>query len=276
MSKFNWVFSTLLVTALIASLPVGSNQTTRAQMSPSDYGEDISGTLTKDNKPPVDPKAPVPGGTGTSRGRSSNPWAMIFQALPKDNKPSLPPRTGAPRGPVPVCAIAPKSIGTNTEIWSDRPLFVWTGPFKRLELRAVGSDRLLWRYNVKAQQNRVLYSAKEALQPGQTYEWRLFFSDEENMQPFATEQFRVMDAKKRDRIQKELQSLNNQLQAKKVLPEDIAQQRAQYFAQQRLWSDVLQEAYKVENPSTALTTMVDGIPKEICPNPVEQSSTQPR
>jgi hypothetical protein len=162
------------------------------------------------------------------------------------------------------------------EIWSDRPLFVWTGPFKRLELRAVGSDRILWHYNVKDQQNRVLYTGKEALQPGQTYEWRLFLSDEENMQPFATEKFRVMDAQKRDRIQKELQSLNDQLQAKKALPEDMAQQRAQYFAQQRLWSDVLQEAYKVENPSKALTDMVQAIPREICPNPAEQSSVQPR
>ncbi|HEY9609777.1 hypothetical protein [Allocoleopsis sp.] len=274
MSKFHWVFSTLLVTALIASVPIGSNQTTRAQMSPSGYGEDISGTLTKDNKPPVDPRAPVPGRTGTTRGRSNNPWARIFQALPKDKKSPLPPRTGAPRGP--VCAIAPKSIGTNLEIWSDRPLFVWTGPFKRLELRAVGSDRILWRYNVKDKQNRVLYSAKEALQPGQTYEWRLFFSDQDNAEAFATEKFQVMDAQKRDRIQKELQSLNDQLQARKALPEDIAQQRAQYFAKQRLWSDVLQEAYRVENPSTALTAMVQAIPKEICPNPAEQSSAQPR
>lgn len=272
MSKFNWVFSTLLVTALIASVPIGSNQTTRAQTNLSGYGEDIAGTLTKDNKPPVDPKAPVPGRTGTSRG--GNPWAMIFRALAQDNKPPVPPEKAGSRGPA-SCAIAPRAIGTNMEIWSDRPLFVWTGPFKRLELRAVSSDQILWRYNVKDQQNSVLYSGKEALQPGQTYEWRLFFSDEENIRPFATQTFRVMDAQKRDRIQKELQSLTDELQAKKALPENIAQQRAQYFAQQKLWSDVLQEAYKVENPSTALTAMVQAIPREICNNPTAPSSAKP-
>ena len=280
MSKFNWVLSTLLVTALISSVP-SSTQTTRAQTNRSG-----SGSLTKDNPPPADPVSPMAPRRGTSRaadpvppveprrGTSRGPsgWATIFQALVQDNQPPEDAKKGGSRG---LCAIAPKAIGTNTEIWSDRPLFVWKGRIERIELRSTDSDRVLWKQSVEGK-NRVLYDGK-ALQPGQTYEWRLFFSDQENAQPIKTERFRVMDAQERDRIKAQLQTLEEQLKAEQISPEDIARRRAQYFAKQRLWSDVLQEAYSVENPSASLTAMVQAIPREICTSqPSEQNSTQPR
>ena len=307
MVKFHWVWTTVLVTAMISSLPTPSTQAAKAQTnltqehndSQSPLAQGVGGSRNTDNSPPVDPKtpvpgriggssntdnpspvnpgAPVPGRTGTSR--SANPWGAVFRALtqaqdnkpPKDRRPPVPPGTAAPRGG--ICAIAPKSIGTTTQVWNTRPLFVWTGPFKRLELRRVGSSQLLWSHTIAGNQNRVLYGGDE-LKPGDTYEWKLFFSDRENAPVAATEQFRVMDGKERDRITEQLQRLNEQL--KNLSPEDKAKQRAQYFVQQQLWSDVLQEAYSVENPSPALTNMVKALPKAICPNSSQANSTQPR
>jgi hypothetical protein len=307
MVKFHWVWTTVLVTAMISSLPISSTRSARAQTNltqeqndnQSPLAQGVGGSRNTDNSPPVDPKtpvpgriggssntdnpspvnpgAPVPGRTGTSR--SANPWGAVLRALtqaqdnkpPKDRRPPVPPGTAAPRGG--ICAIAPKSIGTTTQIWNTRPLFAWTGPFKRLELRRVGSSQLLWSHKIAAKQNRVLYGGDE-LQPGETYEWKLFFSDHENAPVAATEQFRVIDGQERDRITEELQSLNEQL--KNLSPEDKAKQRAQYFVQQQLWSDVLQEAYSVENPSPALTNMVKALPKAICPNSSQANSTQPR
>ncbi|MEW6495079.1 MAG: hypothetical protein AB1589_21560 [Cyanobacteriota bacterium] len=293
MSQFKWVFPTLLVTALITSVPTGPNQIAEAQTSLSGSKESFSGTFTKDNKPSGDNKepivqriggprnnnpprgdnpAPVGGRTGTSRG--SNPWKIVFESVPKDNEPPLPPGTAAPRPMGNVCAIAPKAIGNNMEVWNERPLFIWAGPFKRIELRRVGSDQVLWSKALD-RQNKILYDG-EALQPGQTYEWSLFFSPEADFPPFRTETFRVMDTQKRDRIKQDLQRLDETLKNKKASAEEIARQHALYFVRQQLWLDALQEAYTVENPSPALTQLIQSMPKEICPKPSGQNSVQRR
>lgn len=242
MSKFNWVLSTLLVTTLVSSLLTDSTQTTRAQTHLFGSGENAAQAQSKDNAPPTNPRAPEQQRRGTSRGR--NPWTAILQTLAQDNQPPTDNKKGSSRG---ECLLSPIALGNNKEIWNNRPLFVWTGRPIRVELYQVGSDKVLWSHNVKPNQNKVLYDG-EALKPGQTYEWRFIsFS-----QPVTT-QFRVMDSQKRDRIKQELQRLEEQLRAKQATPEDIARQRAQYFTEQRLWLDVLQETYSVENPSKALT-----------------------
>ena len=286
MTKFNWVLSTLLVTALISSLPTSSTQTTWAQMKLSGAGEGVSGSFTKVNQSSEEPTPPVQPRRGTSR--SSNSWAAVFQAFPQaqnkppqDGQPPVPPRTAAPRGD--VCAIAPKSIGSYTEIWSDQPLFVWKGPFERIEVRPVGSTQVLWNEVVKKSARqiensgmyRITYAGK-TLQPGQTYEWRMFLSTRKDARAIKTETFQVMNSQKRDRIKQELQRLDEQLKAKNSLPEEIARQRADYFAKQQLWSDVLQEAYSVENPSIALAEIRQAIPQQICTKTSGQTSVQPR
>lgn len=257
MSKFNWVLSTLLVTTLVSSLLTDSTQTTRAQTHLFGSGENAAQAQSKDNPPPTNPRSPEQGRTGGSRGR--NPWMRILQALAQDNQPAEPDKPAGSRGP---CLLSPIALGNNREMWNDRPLFVWTGRPIRVELYQVGSKQLLWSHNIQRNQNKVLYD-KEALKPGQTYELRLIgFS-----RPVTT-QFRVMDSQKRDRIKQELQRLEEQLQAQQATPEEIARQRANYFTEQRLWLDVLQEIYSVENPSTALTDalkeMKQAVPLQIC------------
>lgn len=272
MSRFNWVLPTVLVTTLISSVPTGSNQIATAQTSFSSSGDDISGTITKDNKPPGDNQPP--GGRTPGTSRSLNPWKIVFESVPKDNNPPLPTNPGSPRPMGSVCTIAPKAIGNNREVWNQRPLFIWAGPFKRIELRRVGDNQVLWSKAVGGQ-NKILYDG-EALQPGQTYEWSLFFNPEADFPPFRTETFRVMDSQKRDRIKQDLQRLDETLKSKKASAEEIARQHALYFVKQQLWLDALQEAYSVENPSPALTTLMQAMPKEICPKPSGQNAVQRR
>lgn len=252
MSKFNRMLSTVLVTAIMFSvLPTRATQMTWAQTNPSRSWENIFNNLFEqkgDNPPPV-----LTGSGGTSRAIDRN----------EDNPPPVPPRVGGSRGPL-LCAIAPQPITTNSDVWSDRPLLVWRGTLSRIEIRQTGSNKVLWRQTGIEGQNRTLY-AGEVLQPGQTYDWLLF-------DPFATENssprqrvtFRVMDTKERDRIKTQLQNLEQELKAKGTSAEEIAIQRAQYFAQKNLWSDVLQEAYSVQNPSAALAGIIQDLPTKLC------------
>ncbi len=227
MPKFNWVFSTVLVTAMVSGLLTQSARRTEAQ---------------------------------TNRSES---WKNIFQIFSVENEPPLPPRGGGTRGP--MCAISPRSMSANGAILSDRPLFVWRGEAGEIELRSLGSNKALWRQSVTADTRRIKYEG-EALQPGQKYNWII----NRNNHPLSVVLFQVMDAEKRDRINRRLESLEGELKAKGASAEEIAMYRARYFTQQRLWSDVLQEVYSVENPSTELVELLETIPKEVCPRPQTQ------
>jgi hypothetical protein len=271
MPKFNWVLSTVLVSATIVSgLPTQSMQRAAAQTHPFGFKETIFGNLfkqEKDNKPTA----------GRPVIAAGQVWEGIFGDFfnqPKDNKPTAggPPGQGVGRGP--ICALTPRTTGTNTEIWSDRPLFVWQGPFKRIELHSVDSNQKLWSKKLERERS-ALYDG-ELLKRGRTYEWRLFFTPEEDEDtpPFRIERFRVMDAQNYDRIQQDLQKLDEEL--KTATPEQIALQRAKYFAQKQLWSDALQEAYSVKNPSQELTKTLEDISKKICTNSAIQTSVQSR
>ncbi len=249
MPKFNRMLPTFLVTAImISGLTTGSTQTTRAQTNPSSSWDNIFKDFfeQKGDNPP-----PVLTGAGGSR------------AWDEDNPPPTPPSSGGSRGPL-LCAIAPQPITTNTEVWSDRPLLVWRGKLSRIEIRPTGSNKVLWRQTGIQGQNSALY-AGEALQPGQTYDWLLFDQfAEANSSPIQRVTFRVMDTKERDRIKMQLQKLEEELKAKGASAEETAIRRAQFFAQKNLWSDVLQEAYSVQNPSAALAGIIQDLPTKLC------------
>jgi hypothetical protein len=112
--------------------------------------------------------------------------------------------------------------------------------------------------------------AGEPLQPGQTYNWVIF--DQQNTPRFLVP-FKVMDAEKHEQINTQLQTLEKELNAKGATPEESAMRRAQFFAQQKLWSDFWREVFSVENPSTALTELVKTTTTDLCkkataPNPL--------
>jgi hypothetical protein len=247
MPKFNWVLSTLLVSAAIASgLPTQSMQSAVAQIN------------------------------------SPQSWAAIFENVfnqqnpPQDNNPTADSSGPAAGRPViaRVCALTPSPIGTNAEIWSDRPLFVWRGlrnVGKQIEVRLPGSQEALWYQEVPVGTGirRVMYDGEKPLQPGQTYNWVVINQANQefefsNLNYVKSVTFKVMDAQKRDRIKADLTRLEEELKNKRATPEEIALQRANYFAQRQLWWDVLQEVYSVKNPSAALEEVVKSIPNEIC------------
>jgi hypothetical protein len=58
--------------------------------------------------------------------------------------------------------------------------------------------------------------------------------------------------------------LNTLIKAKKANSEAIALAKANYFIQNQLWSDALQQAYSVENPSRELAQILKDIPDKLC------------
>jgi hypothetical protein len=167
------------------------------------------------------------------------------------------------------CAIAPRPFDTSTEVWSDRPLFKWQGKAGQIEVRLQGSEKALWSQTVPSKTRSVMYDG-EALQPGQTYNWVIFDLDDNRV---AETSFKAMETQKRDRIKTELQALEGELKAKGASTDEIALNRAKYFAQQQLWSDVWREVSSVENPSAALNEFVQTIPPADCTKKSEQNSS---
>jgi hypothetical protein len=149
-------------------------------------------------------------------------------------------------------------------------LFVWfgSGIIDRIAVRLPDSEEMLWEQQVRrARGGRVMYDG-EALQPGQTYEWVLTSapnpaSDQSENKPTIVS-FKVMEESERDRISQELSQLEQDLQERGASTEEIAWQRATYFAQQRLWSDALREIYSVETPSPELGEAMQDIANLIC------------
>lgn len=182
------------------------------------------------------------------------PWGELLEKQPPRDDPP-----GGSRGD--VCPIAPAVPVEVRVIWITRPLFLWRGSMGRLEVRPQGSQQALWSQTVTEGQSSVLYNG-EALQPGLSYDWVSF--DERDRPQFRVT-FQVMAGEERDRISGDLNRLQAQLQQEGATAEKIAYAKANYLAENQLWSDVLQQAYGVKNPSEALVQFIQAIPDEFCP-----------
>jgi hypothetical protein len=201
----------------------------------------------------------------TRPGEQTSVWAAIWKllTLKQEQEPLL-----ASRGP--VCEIAPGLLGEKNVIWNTRPLFLWQGTVPSLEIYLYSpfsperEQEVLWSQTVTAESPRgtfqsVAYTG-EALEPSQSYDWELVI-------PPARRQrytFQVMESPERERIAAELSALEAQLVSVGATPEDIALQRANYFAQRDLWSDALQEIYSVQNPSAAFISHAQEILTHLC------------
>jgi hypothetical protein len=170
------------------------------------------------------------------------------------------------------CPISPGVQGEITQIWSDRPLFVWQGEIQTIGVRTRGRDTDdFWSQSVAALQSTTYTGEK--LQPGQTYEWTVYRGEK----PAMFVPFRLMQTQQRDRITKELSNLETQLQTKGADKEAIALAKAKYFAYQELWSDVLQQAYSVPEPSAELKRIRQDIAQQLCTTPpVDNNAVTPR
>ncbi|NES83871.1 MAG: hypothetical protein F6K10_22030 [Moorea sp. SIO2B7] len=236
MSKINSIILTLLITVFgVPGLPYLNNDIKavaeeKQELAKNNVLEDIRNTIFN-NKPPVKRQ---PGG---SRGFS-------------------------------ICLISPDKIVNpnygevnNQENWSDRPLFNWQiqkGKVKTIEVHSQGNEKILWSQEIDEGETTVIYNGVQPLEAGKSYELRMTI-----LAPFPVtttiSEFQIMDSEKRKKITDDLNLLEANLKQKGANEEEIALEKANYFAKQELWSDVLRELYSVPNPSGDLMETIEKI-----------------
>ncbi len=186
-------------------------------------------------------------------------WGKIFQSI-FSPQPPIQPRKGGSRGD--ICMVSPDLSGEPRLVWSDKPLFLWRGNFQKI---GISSSKELVETNIFprqiSKQNDITYDG-EPLKPGQNYYWWLAVGNSPN----GFIPFKVMEPQQRQRIANELQKLEQQQKAQKATVENIALAKANYFLNQQppLWSDALQQAYSVKNPSPELFKMRASIIEQLC------------
>ncbi|MBD2776394.1 hypothetical protein [Iningainema tapete] len=157
-----------------------------------------------------------------------------------------------------ICVAAPDFGET---IWSDRPFIIWQGNPKKIGLSQGIPDPTATE-NIKIGKLYATYTGKP-LQLGQTYSWLVAAIDQSWT---GNIRFKIMEPQQRQRITNDLQQLEQQEKSKGTTAEGIAFAKANYFLKQEppLWSDALQQAYSVENPSPDLAKMREEIVKDWC------------
>lgn len=157
-----------------------------------------------------------------------------------------------------LCPISPGMLGETGMIWSDRPLFIWQGQVSNITLRPMARREILWQQPIADGAQTTAYTG-EPLQPGQLYVWQL--TDAAGSSNYV---FQLLEAPERDRISRELQTLETQLKDNGASEEAIAIERARYLAQQGLWSDVLETLETVDTPSAELAQTVAEMTRYLC------------
>lgn len=254
MAKCNMVPFLLRFTAVL--LVVGYPVTSRVIAQQTSWDSVFKSFLPTSDEPPVS----QPGG------------AQVRQPQPR-NQDDEPPiyQPGGARGPGQfACLLAPLAQNPNSdlpsEIWNNRPIFVWKGNVERLELYSEPEGKLIWEQTVESKKNHISYTG-EPLKSGETYKLYLYeVADPEPGYPADVDlYFQIVDAQKSEQITQELNQLQTEHQQKQSTPEEIALARAQYFADRQLWSDAIMESVLVENPPSSLKELLETkIPEHLC------------
>jgi hypothetical protein len=166
-------------------------------------------------------------------------------------------RPRRPLGTRGTCPIAPGLLGKRL-IWHERPLFLWQGRGVELRVRDRATSQVIWRQALEAAQESAVYSGTIPLQPGKLYQWQVT-GRSDNWHTFD-----MMPTAQRQTIAAELQSLERQQQSMGASPEAIALKKAEFFADQELWSDALQTVFEVNNPSTAFVEQQEAYVRSLC------------
>ena len=173
------------------------------------------------------------------------------------------------------CLIVPQRLddpvsqvqGTQ-EIWSLNPRFLWNiskGNVRKIELFEKDSDRAFWSQEVPEGETSFVYDGKP-LKPGDSYKWRIIADAPFPIKSIPVD-FKVMEAQKRLGITIRLALLEHRLKKQGVNAEKIALEKANYFAEEELWSDVVKEIYQVKNPSRRLKQRIKQIESSDYCNP---------
>ena len=184
-------------------------------------------------------------------------WNKIFKPV-GDPEPPIKPKKGGSREP--ICLISPDAPSQTRIIWNTKPFFLWQGDIKKVAVGIPNSKEYLKTQIVTGNQS-VNYTG-EPLESGKTYRLSIFLSEGEGTAPTMFVPFKIMEAPERNRIAAELR-LIEKLQKNKDA-EAIAFSKAKYFAENGLFSDALQQAYSVPNPSPELSQIIKDIPNQLC------------
>ena len=191
------------------------------------------------------------------------------------------PKPAGSRDPL-LCLVTPSSTdGSISTVWSTSPHFVWAEKFLDPEVRGSveqiavvlpDSQTVVWSQRVKDSDasttttpspwrlEQLAYN-DEALQPGQTYQWVAL---DRRQRPLASGVFQVMPLAKQQAITAKLIALEETMANQGATTEDIAAEKAFYFAEQQLWSDAMQTAFSVQDPSQALAEFQRQLPSQLC------------
>jgi hypothetical protein len=157
-----------------------------------------------------------------------------------------------------LCSVSPGLDG-KYQISHDRPLFLWqNGDAIEVNLRKRGAKQLLW--SLKPKVGDRLMVAPELLQPGM-YQWQVVGVESEGSDRTDWKNFKVV---RDEKLGQELQAFESKL-PKSYSAEERALQRADFFADRELGSDVLQALFAVEKPSMEFVQERQAYLKKLCP-----------
>ena len=161
-----------------------------------------------------------------------------------------------------ICFVAPENrLDQNLAlVHNTKPFFLWNGNIKKIAVGVTGSQEYL-ETKVVTETQSINYKG-EPLEPGKTY--IIFLSTTKNASPTKFVPFKIMQAPERNQIAADLNRLEKLQKSKGADFEKIASAKAEYFAEKGLWSDALQQAYSVPNPSPELLQMKKKLPLLSC------------
>jgi hypothetical protein len=157
-----------------------------------------------------------------------------------------------------LCSVSPGLDG-KYQVWHDRPLFLWqNGDAIEVNLRKRGAKQLLWSLKPKGGDRSMV--APEVL-PSGLYQWQVVSVDSEVSDRTVWTTFEVV---REEKMVQELQVFESKL-PRGYSAEEKALQRAEFFGDRGLWSDVLQVLFAVEEPSAAFVQERQAYLKKLCP-----------
>lgn len=186
-------------------------------------------------------------------------WADIFNIFSRRKTP------GGGKGE--ICAILPQALVNSSneqkgteEIWTDKPVFFWRGVgVTQIDIFEMGKDEVFATLKVKEGLTKIKYN-EQPLQPGQSYTWQITAEKVRGL-PIkdSGSSFTLMDSQKRASITDDLTKLEATLKKEGATVEKIALEKADYFANKEMWTDVLEQLYSVQNPSPQLVDIIKNI-----------------
>ena len=217
------------------------------------------------------PAKPKPASDQTpSQNRPSKPnpkstWEAIWSLFKGRKEPNLGSRSAF------YCMISPGLLETVNIIWGDRPLFIWKGTPSTVELRVYypfnpeEEEKILWQQFISPELGKssiiqIPYQG-QPLEPGKIYDWEIINHDA-NIR--LRRSFQIMENTPKNAISKDLSTLEQDLRKAKKGLNDITVEKAYYFAQQELWSDMFYYLYSASHRSEEFSRKLDDSVQAVC------------